>query len=343
MMPRSAITAQPSRPRAAPRRTVHRLHAVLLALLSGVLFAGAAAPLLAAGGSYATSGGKYEQSLWWLDFTSFNTASAAAQPITFTLPNGAGTFNMSAQATTGMAVVAEPSWSGGGAFGHGAYNGITGKPNFYWLTQSGIGTTTLSSLSAKDASGNSRSFVLYSSDGENTNAPETITYTSTSTWSLIDNVTYYASFNGGAVTLTGTGTSSVLETAPLLNDNNYNGSVVLGTANPTQVSTAYSGNEATLFAVSLPPLTFNLVINGRVSASDQFTASIAYTSPAAVIKTATTAGAGNVGTGATSVIGTNSITLSVAMAAPTPCCRAGPAPASRSPRRPATPSPAHSP
>jgi uncharacterized repeat protein (TIGR01451 family) len=315
MMPRSAITAQPSRPRAAPRRTVHRLHAVLLALLSGVLFAGAAAPLLAAGGSYATSGGKYEQSLWWLDFTSFNTASAAAQPITFTLPNGAGTFNMSAQATTGMAVVAEPSWSGGGAFGHGAYNGITGKPNFYWLTQSGIGTTTLSSLSAKDASGNSRSFVLYSSDGENTNAPETITYTSTSTWSLIDNVTYYASFNGGAVTLTGTGTSSVLESAPPANDNNYNGSVVLGTANPTQVSTAYSGNEATLFAVSLPPLTFNLVINGRVSASDQFTASIAYTSPAAVIKTATTAGAGNVGTGATSVIGTNSITLSVAMAA----------------------------
>ena len=280
MKPRSAYPAQASRRRAAPRRTVHRLHTVLLALLCGVLLAGGAAPLLAAGGSYATTGtGTYAQSLWWLDFTSFNTGSSATQPLSFTLPNGAGTFNMSAQATSGMAVVAEPSWSGGGAFGHGAYNGITGKPNFYWLSQTGVGTTTLSSLSVKDASGNSRSFVLYSADGENTNAPETITYTSTSSWSLIDNVTYYASFNGGAVTLTGTGTGTVLESAPPANDNNYNGSVVLGTANPTQVSTAYSGNEATLFAVSLPPLTFNLVINGRVSASDEFTASIAYTSP----------------------------------------------------------------
>ena len=314
-----ALIANVPRPPAAPcGRTLHwrsaarRLPTALLAALL-VAFA---APALAAGGSYATTGtGTFAQSLWWLDFTSFNTASTAAQPLTFTLPNGAGTLNLSAQVTSGMAVVAEPSWSGGGAFGHGAYNGITGKPIFYWLNQTGTGTATLSGLTVKDASGNARTFVLYSADGENTNAPETITYTSTSSWSLIDNVTYYASFNGGAVTLSGTGTGVVVESAPTTNDNNFNGSVVLGTANPAQVSTAYSGNEATLFALSLPPLTFNLVINGRVSASDQFTASIAYTSPAATIKTATTSGAGNIGTGATSVIGNNGITLSVAMAA----------------------------
>src|SRR5205823_10317376 len=58
-------------------------------------------------------------------------------------------------------------------------------------------------------------------DGENTNAPENITYASTATWSLIDTVNYYAAFNGGALTLTGTGTTSVLETAPPLNDRNY--------------------------------------------------------------------------------------------------------------------------
>jgi uncharacterized repeat protein (TIGR01451 family) len=317
MTPRRAFTAVTLRRRPGrPRRGACRPRAALLALLAAVLLAAGAAPVLAAGGSYATSGtGTFAQSLWWLDFTSFNTGSTAAQPITFTLPNSAGTFSLSAQATSGMEVVAEPSWSGGGAFGHGAYNGITGKPIFYWLDQSGNGTVTLSSLSVKDASGNARSFVLYSADGENTNSPETITYTSTSSWSLIDNVTYYASFNGGAVTLSGTGTATVVESAPTTNDNNYNGSVVLGTANPTQVSTAYSGNEATLFALSLPPITFNLVINGRVSASDEFTAHVAYTSPAATISTATTTGAGNVGTGAISVIGTNSITLSVTMAA----------------------------
>ena len=58
------------------------------------------------------------------------------------------------------------------------------------------------------------------------------------------------------------------------------------------------------------------MIIGRVSASDQFTAAIAYTSPAASIRTVTTSGAATTaGTGATSVIGTNSITLSAAMAA----------------------------
>jgi uncharacterized repeat protein (TIGR01451 family) len=316
MTPRGATTAvkllrRPGR----PRRAACRLRAAILALLPAMLLAAGAAPVLAAGGSYATSGGTYEQSLWWLDFTSFNTGSAAAQAMTFTLPNGAGTLSLSAQATSGMAVVAEPAWAGGGAFGHGAYNGITGKPIFYWLDQSGNGTTTLSNLSVKDVSGNARSFIFYAADGENTNSPETITYTSTSSWSLIDNVTYYAAFNGSAVTLSGTGTDTVDESAPTSNDNNYNGSVVLGTANPTQLSTAYSGNEATLFALSLPPITFNLAINGRVSASDEFTAHIAYTSPAATISTATTTGAGNVGTGAISVIGTNSITLSVTMAA----------------------------
>jgi len=49
----------------------------------------------------------------------------------------------------------------GGAFGHGVYNGIGGTPIFYWLNQAGAATVTLSSLSVKDASGNTRSFVLY--------------------------------------------------------------------------------------------------------------------------------------------------------------------------------------
>jgi uncharacterized repeat protein (TIGR01451 family) len=295
----------------ALRPTLHGVAALLLASWG--------APALATGGSYATDG-TFAQSLWWLDFTGFNTASTATQMLSFTLPNGAGTLSAgTAVSSTSMALVAEPSWSGGGAFGHGAYDGLTGTPIFYWLNQTGTASTTLSGLSVKDASGNSRSFVLYAADGENTNSPETITYTSTASWSLIDNVNYYASFNGGAPTLTGLATTSVQETAPTSNDNNFNGSVVLATVNPTQVSTTYSGNEATLFALSLPPITFKLALSARASPLDQFTLAVGYTSPAATVKTVTTSGTATTATtGATSVIGTNSITLSVAMAAGSP-------------------------
>jgi uncharacterized repeat protein (TIGR01451 family) len=302
-----ALVAPPLR-RAVLRRWAGRL--ALAALLAPSV------PAFAVSGSYA-SNGTFAQSLWWLDFTGFSTASTSAQALTFTLPGGAGTLGLSAQiSSTAMQLVAEPSWSGGGAFGHGAYNGIGGTPVFYWLGQLGPATVTLSSLSVKDASGNTRSFVFYAADAENTNPPETISYASTANWRLIDTVNYYALFNGNVPTLTGTGTTSALESGTLLGDGNYNASVVLGTSSPTQVSTTFSGNEASVFAVSLPPITFNIVITGRVSASDQFTAAIAYTSPAAGIKSVSTSGAATTaGTGATSVIGTNSVTLSAAMAA----------------------------
>lgn len=292
-----------------------RLQSSLRAALLLSVFVSSAA--IAAGGSYATSGsGTFAQSLWWLNFSGFNTGSTAAQNLSFTLPNSAGTLSLAASVSSGMTLVAEPAWSGGGAFGHGAYNGLSGTPIFYWLNQSGTGTTTLASLSMKDASGNARSFALYAADGENTNSPETIVYGSSTAWSLIDTVNYYASYNGGVLTLTGTGSGSVTESAPSSNDNNYNASVVLGTSNPTQVSTSFSGNEAALFAVSLPPVTFNLSVAGRVSASDQFTVTLGYTSPAATVKTVTTTGTATTATtGAMSVIGTNSITLGVAMAA----------------------------
>lgn len=279
---------------------------------------------LAAGGSYATAGtGTFAQSLWWLDFTGYNntTAGAGGQSFTFTLPNGAGTLSTTVQRTqtstgTGMAAVAEPAWSGGGAFGHGAYNGITGLPVFYWLGQTGNGTITLANMVMRDAAGNARSFAFYAADGENTNSPESIVYKSTAGWSLIDTVNYYASFNGGNATLAGTGTTQVTETGPATSDNNYNGSVVLGTLSPTQVSATFSGNEAALFALSLPTINLNLNVAGRISPVDQFTASIGYTSPAAAISGAGTSGAStSASTGARSVIGTNSVTLSVAMTA----------------------------
>ncbi len=287
-----------------------------LNLFGALLLATWAAPALATGGSYATSGtGTYSQSLWWLDFTGFNTGSLATQTEAFTLPSGAGTLSIGTSvSSTGMSIVAEPAWTGGGAFGHGAYNGLTGEPIFYWLNQTGNGTVTLSNITVKDASGNARSFAFYAADGENTNTGETNTYTSTANWSLVDTVSYYANYNGNVPTLATLPGTTVTESDT--NSANYNASVVLGTSNPTQVSVLFTGNQGALFAISMPQITFNLSIAGRISASDQFTASLGYTSPAVNLKSVTTTGANNTATtGAISVIGTNSITLSVAMAA----------------------------
>ena len=293
-----------------------RLHGGWRLLLSLLLFMlGSAA--WASTGTYATAGtGTYAQSLWWLDFSGFSSG-ATAQGFSFTLPNGAGTLTTTVTRTTSaLTAVAEPSWSGGGAFGHGAYNGIAGTPIFYWLGQAGTGTVTLSSLVMKDAAGNVRSFTLYAADGENTNAGESIVYTTSSSWQLIDTVNYYPGFNGATPGLAGLGSTSVTETGPTAGDSNYNASIVLATQNPTQVAAAFAGNEAALFAVSMPTVTLNLSIATRLNSADQFTGSIAYTSPVASIRTASTSGAATTATtGSTAVIGTNSITLSALLAA----------------------------
>lgn len=276
---------------------------------------------MAAGGSYATNG-TYAQSLWWLDFTGYSSAAAAlaaGQPLTFTLPNGAGTLTTAVRnnGSTNLSLVSSPAWCCGGAIGRGAYDNITGTPTFYWLNQRGTATLTLSSLVMRDASSNARTFSLQAADGENTNTSSTegIVYTSTANWRLLDTVNYFANYNGGIPNFTGVGTTIVRETGPSTNDRNFNASLIFATANPTQVSVALTGNEATLFAVSLPPVTLNLSITARLNAADQFTAGIGYTTPFASIRTASTSGAGTTATtNATSVIGTNNITLSVAMA-----------------------------
>lgn len=296
---------------------------------AGAIFALAAfgwtCAAVAAGGSYATAGtGTYAQSLWWLDFTGYNNATAAGggQAFSFTLPNGAGTLattvTLSGNGT--LAAVTDPAWSGGGAFGHGAYNGISGDPMLYWLDQPGAtGTVTLKGLSVKDAAGNARNFALYAADGENTNSPETIVYTSTAAWKLIDTVNYYANYNGGVPTLAGVGTATVTESAPSGADSSYNASVVFGTLNPAQTSFALANNEAVAVALSLPSVSFTINIASRVNAADEFTASLGYTSPAALLKTAATTGAlTSASTGAVTIIGTNSITLGAAMTSGSP-------------------------
>jgi uncharacterized repeat protein (TIGR01451 family) len=299
-------------------KAIRHLPGLLLASLAALL-----APLqcLANGASYATAGtGTFTQSLAWLDFAGYkdSTAAAGGQAFSFTLPNGVGTLTTTVlkSGSGTMVVTPEPAWPGGGAIGHGAYNGISGSPIFYWLTQPGNGTVTLSNMVMKDAAGIQRSFSFYATDGENTNGAETITYASSGSWSLLETINYYALFNGGSPNFTGLGTSTVVESAPTGIDGNYNAAVILSTQNPSQVAAAFAGNEAALFAVSLPTVTFNLSLAGRLSATDQFKVSLGYTSPPATIATATTSGTGtSAGTGTISVIGTNSVTVSVSMVA----------------------------
>lgn len=299
--------------------TARRAAAALACALS---LLGALPAARANGGSYASSGsGTYTQSLWWLDFSGYSDAAAsgAGQAFSFTLPNGAGTLSTIVKRTTGtgsMVVTTPPAWSGGGSIGHGAYNGIGGSPIFYWLNQSGVGTIVLSSLVMRDPAGNARNFALYATDGENTNSPETITYVSSASWQLLETINYYAGFNGGVPTLSGTGSTTVVEAAPATNDNNYNAAVILSTANPTQVSAALNGNEAVLYAVSVPTLSLNVSIAGRYSTTDQFTVSTGYTSPVAALNATTTSGsASTASSGAISVLGYNSTTVGVSMAA----------------------------
>ena len=314
------MTNPQRRPGRVPAPGARALRWLALALLAA---AGALPLARANGGSYASSGsGTYTQSLWWLDFSGYDdatAASAAGQPFTFTLPNGAGTLSTTVKRTGGtgsMIVSAPPAWSAGGAIGHGAYNGIAGQPILYWLNQSGTATVVLSSLVMRDPSGNARNFVLYGTDGENTNSPESITYVTSSSWKLFETINYYASYDGGVPTVSGAGSATVVETAPASNDNNYNAAVIVSTANPTQVSAALNGNEAVLYAVSMPTITLNLSIGARFAPGDQFTGAISYTSPAAPISAITSSGsAASASSGASSVLGFNGVTLSLAMAA----------------------------
>jgi hypothetical protein len=251
-----------------------RRNRALLAILAGLIAWAGAEPAGANSTSFATAGtGTFAPSIAWLDFTGYSDAAAAAggQAFSFTLPNGAGTLTTTVTRTGNgtMVVSAEPAWSGGGAFGHGAYNGISGNPIFYWLSQPGTGTIALGGLTVKDPAGNARSFTLTAADGENTNSPESIAFAGSAAWQLLQTDSNYADFNGGAPSLSGLGSTSVLESPPASSDNNYNATVLLYTHTPSQVSAAFSGNEAALFGVSLASVTFNISIGSRIVAADE--------------------------------------------------------------------------
>lgn len=295
------------------RRDAHPRHSLKhLFVLWLMASAGAAAAYT---GSYATSGnGNYKPYLWWLNFAEY-TPAKASKTLTFNLPDGSTLTTSVSTSSSSFRVVSEPAWSRGGAFGHGAYDGIQGSPIFYWLNANGTGTVYLKNVATSGSGGFSPKFQLYAADGENTNSSETITYTtSPNKWSLLESV--FGSRSSGVPVLTGTGTGTVTEAAPSKKTDGYNNaSVILGTSTPTSVQIDMIGNDAVLFAIGTTPVKWTINVSGRVNAADQFTAQVGYSGASTAFATNSTSGTAVSTTTAATALTGNTLTLSVAMAA----------------------------
>ena len=275
-------------------------------------------------GSYATSGiGNGLNSLWWLSWSGYNdrTAQRNGQNYKFSLPNNAGnittTVYNASQGNGSFQVVAEPAWSGGGAFGHGAYNGIAGNPIFYWLSQpSSPGTVYLYPFNVTDGGGNFRNFGFYLADGENTDFGEYINYYSNQNLNLMETLNNYPSYNGTIPNLSGLGTTQITESGN--SGNNYNASFVFGNNivnnGFTWFANDLTNNEGVLYAISLPKITVNLNVVSRINTKDQFKLSLGYTNPNYTTNTLNTSGFGtHYTTNALSVLGYNNIAVNISM------------------------------
>ncbi len=282
-------------------------------------------------GAYATTGIR-KNSIWWLNFECYDdttAATASGQPFSFTLPDGSTmtlTVNKTGSGTSGIKTVTPPTW-GGAAFGNGYYNGIPGKSAFYaTTTPTGpyMWQETLTNITVTDKAGNLRNYGFVVADGESTGAgggaQEQLTFNTNggTPWSLLEIIQQ----SGTSAVLAGTGTSTATWTG---SGSNVNGSVLLSTTSPTQVSVKSQpmgnggGAEGALFGIALPKITLIKNINGRVNTSDQFTTEIDYTSPTVRLTTATTSGSATTSTtGPVSVLPGNVINLKETMVAGSP-------------------------
>ncbi|MEO8999386.1 MAG: CshA/CshB family fibrillar adhesin-related protein [Rhodanobacter sp.] len=233
----------------SPRAAFRRLQqfALLLLLLCGWLLA---APALAATCGPATGQGSAPvdySTYCWLDFSSYNDATArsgAGQNFVFNLPGGATlSFNVKASGI-GLAAVTSPSWTGA-AFGNAAFTGIPGKPVLYG-TASGTSNLSFTSIVLAVGSATNVPYTLVAADGESTNNGESLSFTTNGNpWTQLAQIS-----NGGSVypTLTGLGTATVTETGA----NGTVGSYAFSTTgNPSVISTTLvnGGLQGAIFGV----------------------------------------------------------------------------------------------
>lgn len=233
----------------------------------------------------------------WLDFTGYSDSAAqAGQAFSFTLSDGSVlsltlTVSSATIATPLLKVSGVPTYSGA-AFGNAGFSSIPGLPVFYQTQSGSTVTVTLSNIHITAAGGGtSPAYAIIAADGESTNSPETLTFTTNGTaW---QQAAMLANTNATGPTVAGVGTGTVVETGT--GGGNTNAYVFASIGNPTTVTSVLKGSglQGALFGLRFASLTatsqFNTV---RLNASDQVTYSI-LGSNSAVLSTGTSTGTGS--------------------------------------------------
>ena len=233
----------------------------------------------------------------WLDFTGYSDSAAqAGQAFTFTLSDGSVlsltlTVSSATTATPLLKVSGVPTYSGA-AFGNAGFGSIPGLPVFYEVQSGSTVTVTLSNIHITPAGGGtSPAYAIIAADGESTNTPETLTFTTNGTaW---QQAAMLANTNATGPTVAGVGTGTVVETGT--GGGNTNAYVFASIGNPTTVTSILKGSglQGALFGLRFASLTATSQFNtARLNASDQVTYSIVG-SNSAVLSTGTSTGTGS--------------------------------------------------
>jgi uncharacterized repeat protein (TIGR01451 family) len=292
----------------------------LVALWFGV----AASPAHAQSCAPATTQGTAPQG-WetycWLDFTSYNDATARSAPgqnFTFTLTDGSTlSFNLKVTPTTATAFSATPapSWTGA-AVGNTAFLGIPGRPILY-TAAAGAKSVTFSGITITPPPG-APAVSVYSfvaADAESTNNGENLQFiTNGSGWTILDQVN---PISGNLYpTITGAGTNTFTETGVAGTVGGY----IVGSTSPTQVTANMQagGLQGAMFAVRFASMRLRKqIVGARVDPADQFNFRVSATSAGTTLASGTTSGTGNGPFASTplSLASGLSLTLSETMAA----------------------------
>ena len=245
--------------------------------------------------SQGTTGPANWQTYCWLDFTSYNDAtarSASGQNFSFALADGT-VMTLNAKVTSGSALIAStaPSWTGA-AVGNTAFLGVGGRPILY---QSAAGTSTVqfSNIVLTPPSGTSTitSYMFVAADAESSNEGESLRFqTNGGGWSSLDQIGPISGSTYPTQSGLGTSTFNVTGVAGTV------GAYIVGSSTPTTVTATMvgSGLQGMMFAVRFASIRLNMQISGaRANAADQFKFDIAATTGGTVLATGTSSGTGN--------------------------------------------------
>jgi uncharacterized repeat protein (TIGR01451 family) len=301
------------------KRSPRRLLLALLLLTAALVVAPAQANTCSPAATQGAAPADY-QTYCWLDFTGYNDATAqSGQAFSFTLSDGSVlslTLTVSSTTTASplLKVSGVPTYSGA-AFGNAGFSSIPGLPVFYEVQNGSTVTVKLSNIQiAAAGGGTSPAYAIIAADGESTNSPETLTFTTNGTaWQQAALLS-----NTGAVgpTVAGVGTGTVIETGT--GSGNTNAYVFASIGNPTTVTSILKGSglQGVLFGLRFASLTVTNQFNtARVNASDQVTYAISGSNGSTLASgTSTGTGSGPFAAASKPITSSSALTVSHAMA-----------------------------